>query len=136
MPRIANSTGPGQLTVSVATATATPSPTPSPQRLPTPQPAKGGCVVPNAAAAIKTAAPVPEIPLDARASAKNGITQIHVRLSEAGAVLDAGVSMSSGSDGLDQIALAMAKASQYSPTLVQCKAVAGTYEFRVKFVTP
>lgn len=134
VPTVHNSSGPARPSMNVASATATPSPTPTPQKLPTPSAA--GCVTPNAPAAVKSPAPVPEIPLDARETAKNGIAQVHVRLSESGAVLQAGIVSSVGNDGLDQVAVTMAESSQYSPALLKCKAVAGTYEFRVKFVTP
>lgn len=134
VPIMANSSGPGRPSVQVATATATPSATPRPQKLPTPS--TGGCVTPNAPAAVKSPAPIPDIPLEAREAAKSGIAQVHVRVSETGAVLEAGVTASLGSDALDQIAVSIAKASQYSPALQQCKPIAGTYEFRVRFVTP
>jgi len=136
VPRVANMSGPGRPPTTVTTATATPTASPPPVRLATPVPIKGGCTEPNAPAAVKTAAPVPDIPLAARERAKSGITQVHVRLSDQGFILEAGVAVSSGSDGLDQIALAMAKGSQYSAALQQCKPIAATYEFRVKFVTP
>jgi TonB family protein len=132
VPSVRNSAGPPRSSVKVATATATPTPSPSP----VPTSSAGGCVTPNAPAAVKAAAPVPEIPLDARESAKSGIAQVHVRLSESGAVLEAGIVSSVGDDGLDQLAVNMAKSSRYSPALQKCKAIAGTYEFRVKFVTP
>ncbi len=136
VPRVLSTSGPARPTETVAPVTATPSASPRPLRLPTPVPNKGSCTDPNAPAAVKTAAPIPEIPLAARQTAKNGTTQVHVRLSDQGSVLEAGVAVSSGSDGLDQIALGMAKGSQYSAALQQCKPVASTYEFRVKFATP
>ena len=135
VPKIANTSGAGRPAITAATVTATPPATPKPQRLPTPVPLSG-CVTPNAPAAVRAAAAVPDIPVEARVAAKNGTTQVHVRLSDQGTVLDAGVALSSGSDGLDQVALQMARATQYSAALQQCKPVAGTYEFRVKFVTP
>ncbi|MFN2528712.1 MAG: energy transducer TonB [Candidatus Baltobacteraceae bacterium] len=136
VPRISKTSGPGRPRTRVATVTATPSSSPRPLHLPTPLPNKGGCSDPNAPAAVKAAAPIPEIPLAARVTAKNGITQVHVRLSDQGSVLEAGVAVSSGSNGLDQIALEMAGGSQYSAALQQCKPIASTYEFRVKFATP
>ncbi len=51
-----------------------------------------------------------------------------------GAVLATAVVSSSGDGGLDEIAIAMARSSTYTPRLVQCKPVASAYAYAVKFV--
>lgn len=133
----AHGRGPGAV-LRAAVPTPPPTPTPTPARLATPAIApSGGCVTPNAPAAVKSTPQPPEVPANARqAAAKGGVAQIHVRLSEQGAVLDAAVQASSGNGDLDRIALEMAKQATYSPTLAGCKATAGEYVYRVRFVTP
>ncbi|GAC1389096.1 MAG: hypothetical protein NVSMB31_04470 [Vulcanimicrobiaceae bacterium] len=136
VPVLTKRAGPGR---SFNVATAVPAPTPSPTPSSSPRPSaspNGGCVTANAPAAVRSAAPVPEIPLAARQGGKAGMVAVRVRLTEGGAVAEAGIESGSGNDALDQVALAMAKASTYAPALAQCKAVAGTYVFRVKLVTP
>jgi TonB family protein len=93
-------------------------------------------VDPNAAAAVRSTPPPPEIPTAARENSKRGIAQIRVALSDTGEVTGAAVEGSSGSGALDQIALDFAKGATYSPALAQCRAVAGSYLFKVKFTTP
>ena len=127
--------GPGAV-MQVGSVTPTPSPTPAHLSTPVVAPS-GGCVTQNAPAAVKSTPQPPDIPAIARqGAAKGGLVQIHVRLSEQGAVTDAGVQSSSGNADLDRIALEMAKQSVYSPALTGCKATASEYLYRVKFITP
>ncbi len=78
---------------------------------------------------------MPEIPASARAPNVSGIAQIHVSLSDVGAVLNATVQVGSGNAELDSIAVNMARAAIYTPNVVACKRVAGEYVYRVKFAT-
>ncbi|MDP9018779.1 MAG: TonB family protein [Candidatus Eremiobacteraeota bacterium] len=128
--------GHGQTVATLLPApTATPIPTPTPSPKPSAS-ASAGCVTANAPAAVRSAAPVPEIPLAARQGGKTGIVAVRVHLTESGGIAEAVVEQGSGNDALDQVAVAMAKTSTYAPPLAQCKAVAGTYLFRVKLTTP
>lgn len=137
-PRLNPRRGPGVLPATMAASPAPPTrppPTPRPTRLPTPSVA-GACVDPNAAAAVRSTPAPPDIPTSARENSKRGVAQIRVALSVTGAVTGAAVEASTGNGALDQIALEFAKGATYSPALAQCKAVAGSYLFRVKFTTP
>lgn len=86
-----------------------------------------------AASVAATSAPV-EIPPQARASKTSGTAAIAVQIDPQGRPTDATVSQSSGSAGLDAVAMQMAKGATYAPALVKCKPVASTYTFTVKFV--
>jgi len=121
-----------------AQSAATPivSPSPPPRRLATPTGVQTGCAVANAVPAVRATPDVPDIPSAVRASGKVGLTQVRVSLNPDGSVAGALVDRSSGSGELDQIALTVAKGSTFSAALVACKPVAGTYDFRVRFVTP
>ncbi|MDQ6929814.1 MAG: energy transducer TonB [Candidatus Eremiobacteraeota bacterium] len=141
VPHTLSRTGPPRVRLTPRSVAISASPRPTPARRVTPVPSaspspKSGCAVANAPAAVKTLAPVPEMSVAARQSAKGGTARIHLRLSETGDVLEAAILASSGSDAQDQIALAQAKSSAYSPALAQCKAVAATYDFTAKFVIP
>ena len=137
VPHIRSSSGtPTRNARTAILPTQSPTPTPSPSPRPSAEP-KGGCVTPNAPAAVRMLAPQGNMPADLRRTAKNGVvTRVHLRLSETGAVLEAGILTSSGNDGQDQLVLAQAKTSVYSPALDHCKAVAGTYDFAAKFLMP
>lgn len=84
-------------------------------------------------AVTATAAPL-DIPPEARASKVTGTAAVQVQIDPNGNVTNATVSQSSGSAGLDQVAIEMAKGATYAPALVKCKPVASTYTYTVKFV--
>lgn len=112
--------------------------TPVPPATPVPTPVATSLAQPCVArdispAVAATAAPV-DIPPDIRASKISGTAAIAVQIDPQGHPTDATVSRSSGSAGLDAVAMQMAKGSTYTPALVKCKPVASTYTFTVKFV--
>lgn len=75
-----------------------------------------------------------QIPPEARASKASGTAAIHVEIDPQGRITGASVAQSSGNEGLDGVAMEMAKAATYTPALVKCKPVASVYTFTVKFV--
>lgn len=125
-PRVAHVVSP------VSGVTTAPPATPAPTPIAT-APAAQACLVHDISPAVEaTSAPV-EIPPDARASKGNGTAAIQVQIDPQGRVTDATVSRSSGSAGLDAVAMQLAKGTTYTPALVKCKPVASTYTFTVKF---
>ena len=111
--------------------------TPAP---PTPAPTAAATVAANAcakndveAAVLATPQP-PEIPGAARAEGTNGTTTVDVKLDAQGTVTGATIAQSSGNTALDVVALGMARDARYAPATHDCKAVASTYAFSVKFV--
>lgn len=86
-----------------------------------------------AAAVIATPGP-PDIPVDVRSEDTNGIATVKVSLDSSGQVLDAAVGESTGNSSLDVVAVGMARNARYSAALHDCKPVAGSYTFSVKFV--
>jgi TonB family protein len=112
---------------------ATPAPTPPP---PTPAPvaAGGTCKTADVAAAVIATPGPPDIPVDARADDTNGIAAVRVSLDPEGQVLAAAVAQSTGNSSLDLVAVGMARDARYSAALHECKPVAGSYTFSVKFV--
>ncbi|GAC1543857.1 MAG: hypothetical protein NVS3B16_10880 [Vulcanimicrobiaceae bacterium] len=108
---------------------ATPAPTPPPTPTPTPKPV---CAVPNADAT--TTRPVePDYPDIARQQGAVGTANIKVSLDATGHVLDASIQKSAGNAALDQAALRAARASSFSPEIVNCVKTAGSYLFRADF---
>lgn len=85
------------------------------------------------AAVLNTPAP-PDIPLGARPQGTNGTAEINVKLDAQGGVTGATIAQSSGNTSLDVVALGMARDSTYKAATHDCKAVASTYTFSVKFV--
>lgn len=108
---------------------ATPAPTPAP---PTPTP-KPQCAVPNAQAAIKGQAVEPDYPDIARQQGAVGDTSVKVTLDPTGSVTDVSVYKSAGNASLDQAALKAAKATAYTPDVVNCVKTAGSYIFEAQF---
>lgn len=107
---------------------------------PTPRPvatatiSAAGCVRPNATPGVSATPEVADIAAAARASRVSGIAAINVSLDPAGNVTDAKVARSTGNDGLDASAIAMARNASYTPQYVGCKGIAATYTFTVRFV--
>ncbi|MFY9664463.1 MAG: TonB family protein [Candidatus Cybelea sp.] len=125
--------GPGTRGISGGTAA---SPAPIVARA-TPQPTaapSAGCVQSNAEAAVIATPPPPDIPLDTRASGTSGVALVSVELDSSGQVTGAGVKQSTGNSSLDLVAVQMARDARYTPALRDCKPIAGTYAFSVKFV--
>ena len=114
----------------------TPAPqTPAPPAS-TPSPAAsvaGACTQPNAEAAVAASPSPPDIPAAARAEGTSGTALVRVQLDESGQVTGAGVSQSTGNSSLDLVAVAMARDARYTPALHDCKPIAGTYTFSVRF---
>lgn len=112
---------------------ATPAPLATPVPTPIATPVAQACLQHDISPAVSaTSAPV-DIPPEARASKTSGTAAIQVQIDPQGRVTDAAVSQSSGSAGLDNVAVQMAKDTTYTPALVKCKPVASTYTFTVKF---
>ena len=109
---------------------ATPAPaTPAPTATPAPKPA---CANPNAdATTVNTAdAEYPEI---ARQQGAVGSAAIKVTLDATGHVTSVELNKSAGFPALDEAAKRAARASTYSPEVVNCVKTAGSYLFRVDF---
>jgi TonB family protein len=116
----------GTRAVAIAPRIATPTPMPAPS--------PPGCGASNnLSAAIAVVPSPPDIPIDVRAAGTAGTTWVLVQLSADGTVTQAAVVQSSGNGGLDQLALAQARAATYSPALKACKAVPGEYTFKEKW---
>jgi protein TonB len=119
-------TATGKPTEATAAPAATPAPTPTPA--PKPQ-----CAVPNAEANIKGEAADLEYPEMAREQGAVGTTLVKVTLDANGVVTDASVYKSAGNAALDQSAIKAAKATSYTPDIVDCVKTAGSYLFKANF---
>lgn len=112
--------------------------TPAPPATPAPTPAATAmaqaCLAHDISPAVAATPPPVEIPPQTRASKVSGTAAIRIEIGPQGNVTSAAVSQSSGSTGLDAVAMQMAKSATYTPALVKCKPVASTYTFTVKFV--
>ena len=108
---------------------ATPVPTKAPTATPVPKPA---CAVPNVdAKTINTAdAEYPEI---AAQQGAVGTSKIKVTLDAEGHVVTVDLAKSAGLPALDEAAKRAARASTYSPEIVNCVKTAGSYLFQVDF---
>lgn len=109
-------------------------PTPPPATPPPAVATAGACKSPDAAAAVIATPGPPDIAPDVRAEDTSGIAAVKVSLDASGQVLDAAVAQSTGNSSLDLVAVGMARNARYSAALHDCKAVAGSYTFSVKFV--
>ena len=109
---------------------ATPAPTPVPTTPPTQKPT---CAVPNADAAIKGSAVEPDYPDIARQQGAVGTTSVKITLDASGNVVDATIAKSAGNASLDQAAIKAAKATAYTPDIINCVKTAGSYLFRADF---
>lgn len=112
----------------------TPAPTQPPQTPPPAVAAGGTCKTADVAAAVIATPGPPDIPVDTRAEDTNGIATVRVSLDPEGQVLAAAVAQSTGNSSLDLVAVGMARDARYSASLHDCKPVAGSYSFSVKFV--
>jgi len=120
-PNVGPSSGPG--------TAATSGPTTAPALSPTPKPV---CSAPylEASTVNKYA---PEMPTLARDQGLSGSAQVQVDLSANGQVLGAKIFVSTGSSVLDTAAMDAARRTTYSPKIVDCDRVPGSYLFRVDF---
>ena len=107
----------------VAQASAVPTPTPTPD-----------CATNDTPVEMLASPPPLDIPPNARAGRVSGITRVRVTVDQNGKVQDVTVLSSSGSPALDQVVVSSLRASQYSPALHACKAVASDYTYTVRFV--
>jgi TonB family protein len=89
--------------------------------------------VPNAAAAMKGEAAELEYPDIAREQGAIGTTVVKVTLDANGDVTDATIYKSAGNAALDQSAIKAAKATAYTPDIIDCVKTAGSYLFRAEF---
>lgn len=127
-----NSAPPAPPATAVPAATgvpATPAPTPAPTPTPKPTPA---CANPNVDATTVNAAEA-DYPDIAREQGVVGSAAVKVTLDATGHVVDVSINKSAGNPALDQSALKAARASTYSPEIVNCVKTAGSYLFRVDF---
>jgi len=107
---------------------------PTPRPIATATISTAGCVRPNATPGVSATPDVADITAAARASRISGIAAIDVSIDRSGNVTDAKVARSTGNDGLDASAMAMARNASYTPQYVRCKGIAATYTFTVRFV--
>jgi len=114
------------------TGRATAAPTPAPSIAPTGTP--NPCAKNDIDAVVLSTPAPPDIPVAARAEGTSGTTLVNVKVDAKGTVTGAAISESSGNSSLDVVALGMARDSTYSPATHDCKPVASTYTFSVKFV--
>jgi protein TonB len=106
--------------------------TPAPPPTATPEP-KPQCAVPNAEAAMKGEPAELDYPDIAREQGAVGTTLVKVSLDVAGNVTDASVYKSAGNAALDQAAIKAAKATSYTPDIVNCVKTPGSYLFKADF---
>ena len=125
-PNGTTASGPPQPASTIAS---TPAPTVAP---PTATP-KPQCAVPNADAAIKGQAVEPDYPDQAREQGAEGTVRVKVTLDAAGNGVDFSIFKSSGNIALDQAAIKAARATQYTPEVVDCVKTAGSYLFDADF---
>ena len=128
-PRPLATSGRGPATTRAHTP-APPTPAPTPATIAAASP----CRTPTAPAGLEATPQPGEIPAEARAAATNGTSAVLVHLDDAGAVLSAAVSGSSGNPSLDTVALSMAKSARYVPAYRDCKAIASDYTFTARWV--
>jgi protein TonB len=95
----------------------------------TPAPA---CAQPHLDAATKNAVQ-PEYPEIAREQGASGIATVNVSLDAHGNVTAVSIAKSTGNAVLDQEALKAAKMSTFTPEVVDCKPIGGTYFFKADF---
>jgi TonB family protein len=116
------------------TGRATAAPTEAPTPAPAPTATANPCEKNDIEAVVQSTPAAPQIPVAARAEGTSGTALIDVKLDAAGTVTGATISQSSGNTSLDVVALGMARDSTYAPATHDCKPVASTYTFSVKFV--
>jgi len=98
----------------------------------TPGTPAANCAQPHVDPSTKNAVQ-PEYPEVAREQGAFGTVKVAVTLDEHGTVLSAAIAQSAGNAALDQEAIKAAKASSYSPEIVDCKPIGGVYLFRAVF---
>ncbi|HTU83591.1 MAG TPA: TonB family protein [Candidatus Acidoferrales bacterium] len=107
---------------------------PPPAPTPVATAAAAACAKSNAGAAVLASPPPPEIPAETRAQDVSGIAVVDVKLDDQGDVTGANVTQSTGNSSLDLVAVSMARSARYAPATHDCKPVAATYSYSVKFV--
>ncbi len=121
--------GPGR-PVRAVPPTAAPSPPPTPK--PAPSPALA-CLAASTSPRMLAEPTAPPIDPATRAQRTTGTSVIAIAVDARGAFGNATIQSSSGNAALDVLALQMAKNAEYAPATRDCRAVAGTMLFRVKF---
>ncbi len=121
--------GPGRIPAAPP-PTASPRPPPTPKPLPTPAVACVAQITPPHMLAEPTA---PAIDPATRAERTSGTSTIAVSIDASGTFQNATIQSSSGNAALDVLALQMAKNAEYAPATQNCRDVAGTMLFRVRF---
>ena len=120
--------GPGHL--AAAPPPASPHPPPTPRPLPSPALA---CLAHSTPPRILVEPTSPPIDPATRAQRTTGTSTIAVSIDARGAFTNATIQSSSGNAALDVLALQMAKNAAYAPATQDCRDVAGTMLFRVRF---
>lgn len=90
------------------------------------------CANPQADAAVRTAFP-PELPEIARLQGTSGTAYLKIDLTPEGALANASIIQSSGSNALDQAALTAVRESSFAPEIHDCAPVGGSYVYVVDF---
>lgn len=121
--------GPGPAARAVP-PTAAPSPPPTPKPVPSPALA---CLAASTTPRMLADPTAPPIDPATRAQRTTGTSVIAIAVDSRGAFINATIQSSSGNAALDVLALQMAKNAQYAPATRDCRDVAGTMLFRVKF---
>ncbi|MDH2908679.1 MAG: TonB family protein [Candidatus Eremiobacteraeota bacterium] len=116
--------------VAAAPPTAAPRPPPTPH--PSPSPALA-CIATSTPPRMLAEPTAPPIDPATRAQRTTGTSTIAVAVDALGAFRNATIQSSSGNAALDVLALQMAKNAEYAAATRNCRAVAGTMLFRVKF---
>jgi len=122
---------PGQITPPGQPDVGPPGPGPSGPVEPTEPPAPS-CTAPDVAAHVVNTATA-ETPEVAQEQGVTGTTQVEVSIDPDGRITATSIYRSSGSQALDNAALAAARQSTYKADVRDCEAVAGSYLFTVVF---
>jgi len=133
--RPAGPSGPAAGSDGVSDGTGTAGPPIEPAGPPAPvatAPPLPACAQPNVDAHTRSVVE-PDVDTEDAAQGAGSEAQIRVDLADTGAVLAATVSRSTGNPRLDEAARLAALHSTYAPEIVDCKARAGSYLFRVDF---
>lgn len=124
-----NANGGDHPSIVASNGSATSGPMPSSGPTATPKPS---CVTPFADATTREKY-APEMPELAREQGLSGTAHVQVQLSATGSVTAVKIFESTGNSALDDAALEAARRTTYSPKIVDCERVPGTYLFRVEF---
>uniref|UniRef100_E6Q4D5 TonB C-terminal domain-containing protein n=1 Tax=mine drainage metagenome TaxID=410659 RepID=E6Q4D5_9ZZZZ len=117
-----------------AVAAAPPTAAPRPPSTPRPSPSPAlACIATSTPPRMLAEPTAPPIDPATRAQRTTGTSTIAVAVDALGVFRNATIQSSSGNAALDVLALQMAKNAEYAAATRDCRAVAGTMLFRVKF---